>query len=152
ADNAELEERLREASTLDPLTGLYNRPHFLELMDAAAERAVNAGQPSALAYLQLNHYAQLLSELGVTDIGLLLTELARWLPGQLPAEAYLARFSDEVFTVLYTGHTPEQLQTPLEALLKRLEGHLFDIHGRSVQASLGIGLAGLSEKTARAQD
>ena len=152
ADNTELEERLREASTLDPLTGLYNRPHILELMDAAAERAVNAGQPSALAYLQLNHYAQLLAELGVSDIGLLLTELARWLPDQLPPEARLARFSDDVFTILHAGQTPEQLQAPLEALLKRLEGQLFDIQGRSVQVSLAIGLAGLSEKTARAQD
>lgn len=151
ADNAELEERLREASTLDPLTGLYNRPHFVELMDAAVERAANTGQPSALAYLQLNHYNQLLAELGVTDIGLLLTELAHWLPGQLPAEAQLARFSDDVFTVLYAG-LPEQLQAPLETLLSHLEGHLFDIQGRSVQVSLAIGVAGLSEEATRAQD
>lgn len=152
ADNAELEERLREASTLDPLTGLYNRPHFVELMDAAAERAVNAGQPSALAYLQLNHYAQLLAELGVSDIDLLLTELARWLPTQLPADVRLARFSDDVFTILHTGQTAEQLQALLQVLLKRLESQLFDIQGRSIQASLAIGIAGLSEKTARAQD
>lgn len=152
ADNAELEERLREASTLDPLTGLYNRPHFLERMDAAAERAVNAGQPAALAYLQVNQYAQLLAELGVSDIDLLLVELARWLPAQFPAEAQLARFSDDVFTVLLTGHTPEQLQAPLTALLGRLDGHLFEIHGRSLQTSLAIGVAGLNEQTSRAQD
>ena len=36
--NAELEEKLREISSQDLVTGLFNRTHFLELMDAAAER------------------------------------------------------------------------------------------------------------------
>jgi multidomain signaling protein FimX len=37
-------------------------------------------------------------------------------------------------------------------VLKKVEGHLFDISGRTAQTTLSIGVAGLSEKTAKAQD
>jgi len=57
--NAELEEKLREISSQDLVTGLFNRSHFLELMDSAAERAINSGQPSTLAYIRVDRYAAL---------------------------------------------------------------------------------------------
>ncbi|MGV8546456.1 ferrous iron transporter C, partial [Pseudomonas aeruginosa] len=49
-DNADLEEKLREVSSQYPVTGLYNRSHFLDLMDAAVQQAVTARKPSTLAY------------------------------------------------------------------------------------------------------
>ena len=150
-DNAELEERLREISSQDLVTGLYNRTYFLELMDAAAERAVNSGQPASLAYIRLDQYATLLADIGIADIGLLLTDLAGLLRTHFPAEAQLARFGDDVFTALQPGLTPEQARPALAALMQRVEAHLFDVNGRTVQVTLSIGVAGLNEKTPRAQ-
>ena len=150
--NAELEERLREISSQDLVTGLFNRNHFLELMDGAAQRAIGAGQPASLAYIRLDQYASLLAEIGIAAIGLLLTDLAGLLRSHFPAGAQLARFGDDVFTLLQPGLAPEQARPALDALLKRVEAHLFDVHGRTVQVSLSIGVAGLSEKTPRAQD
>ena len=49
SDNAQLEEKLREVSSQDLVTGLYNRGHFLDLMDSAVERAVTASQPATYA-------------------------------------------------------------------------------------------------------
>ena len=48
--------KLREVSSQDPVTGLYNRSHFLDLMDAAVQQAVTARKPSTLAYIHLNGY------------------------------------------------------------------------------------------------
>lgn len=152
SDNAELEEKLREISSQDLVTGLYNRNHFLELLDAAAERAVNAGQPASLAYIRVDRYAGLLAEVGLAGIDLLLTDLANLLRGHFNGEAQLARFGDDVFTVLQAGRTPEQAEAGLSALLKKVEGHLFDVSGRTAQTSLSIGVAGLNEKTAKAQE
>lgn len=152
SDNAELEEKLREISSQDLVTGLYNRNHFLELLDAAAERAVNAGQPASLAYLRVDRYASLLAEVGLAGIDLLLTDLANLLRGHFAGEAQLARFGDDVFTVLQAGKTPEQAEAGLSALLKKVESHLFDVSGRTAQTSLSIGVAGLNEKTSKAQE
>ena len=152
SDNAELEEKLREISSQDLVTGLYNRTYFLELMDAAAERAINAGQPASLAYIRVDRYAPLLAEVGLAGIDLLLTDLANLLRAHFAGEAQLARFGDDVFAVLQPGQTPEQSEASLAALLKKLEGHLFDVSGRTAQTTLSIGVAGLNEKTAKAQE
>ncbi len=152
SDNAELEEKLREISSQDLVTGLYNRNYFLELLDSAAERAVNAGQPAGLAYIRVDNYARLLGDLGLAGIDLLLTDLANLLRAHFANGAQLARFADDAFTVLLTGRTPEQCQGTLGELLKKVEAHLFDISGRTVQTTLSIGVAGLNEQTSKVQE
>ncbi|PAU56279.1 GGDEF/EAL domain-containing response regulator [Pseudomonas indica] len=150
--NAELEEKLREISSQDLVTGLFNRNHFLELMDAAAERAVNAGQPASLGYIRVDRYAAILADIGIAGIDLLLTDLANLLRAHFAGDAQLARFGDDVFTVLQPGMTPEQAAPGLSSLLKKVEAHLFDAGGRTIQTTLTIGAAGLNEKTAKAQE
>lgn len=152
SDNAQLEEKLREVSSQDLVTGLYNRAHFLDLMDSAVERAVTAGQSATFAYMQLDRAQTLQLTLGVASIDLLLADLGNLLRGQFPEQAQLARLSDDVFAVLLPGETPEQSAPRFSALLKKIESHLFDIHGRTAQVTLSIGTAGLDEKTTRTQE
>ncbi len=150
--NAELEERLREISSQDLVTGLYNRTYFLELMDSAAERAVTAGQPTSLAYLKIDQYAAQLADLGIAEVDMLFADVANLLRGHFPADAQLARFGDDAFSVLQPGVTPEQAQPLLADLLRKVESHLFEVNGRTVQITLSIGVAGLNEKTPKAQE
>lgn len=151
-DNAELEEKLREISSQDVVTGLYNRQHFLELLDNAAERAINLGQPASVAYIKVDHYARLQTDLGIVGIDTLLAALANILREQLSAESQIARFADDVFSVLVPDSTPEQDEEQLLALMKKTEAQLFDINGRTAQTSLTVGVAGLSEKTSKASE
>ncbi|WP_417791616.1 EAL domain-containing protein [Stutzerimonas xanthomarina] len=151
SDNAEL-EKLREISSQDLVTGLYNRNHFLESLDGAIERAVNAGKSSSLAYIRIDRFASLQAEIGLGDSDRLLAELAQLLRAQFPEKAELARFGDDAFAVLMPEAAPKQLEQPLTELLRKVEGHLFDVGGRTVQTSLSIGVAALDEQTAKARD
>ncbi|BAN50929.1 EAL domain-containing protein [Metapseudomonas resinovorans] len=151
-DSAELEEKLREISSQDLVTGLFNRTHFNEMLDVAAERAVNAGQPSSLGYIRVARYSSLLAEVGIAGVDLLLTDLANLLRAHFAGDAQLARYGDDVFGVLLPGLSPEQATESLQALLKKIDIHLFDVSSRTVQLSLCIGVAGLSETTPKAQD
>ncbi|GAB3464459.1 EAL domain-containing response regulator [Azotobacter salinestris] len=148
---SELEEKLREVSSQDRITGLFNRNHFLELLETACNRAADSGQPSCLAYLRLDRYAQLHADLGLAGIDQLLADLATLLRGAFPAEAQLARFADDAFAVLQPGVKPEQVRERLAALLKKVETHLFEVAERTVQLTLSIGVAALDETTPRAQ-
>lgn len=149
--NSELEEKLREISTQDLVTGLYNRSHFLELLDAATRRAVSNGQTAYLAYIRIDRYSQLQAELGLAGFDLLLTDLATLLRAHFGEEAQLARFGDDVFTALRSSVTTEQARDRLTALLKKVEGHMFEVDERTVQITLSIGAACLDEMTAKAQ-
>ncbi|WP_348659103.1 EAL domain-containing protein, partial [uncultured Stutzerimonas sp.] len=151
SDNAEL-KKLREISSQDLVTGLYNRNHFLESLDGAVERAVNAGKSSSLAYIRIDRFASLQAEIGLGDSDRLLAELAQLLRAQFTEQAELARFGDDAFAVLMAEATPKQLEQPLTELLRKVEGHLFDVGGRTIQTSLSIGVAALDEQTAKARD
>ncbi|MEW6174533.1 EAL domain-containing protein [Stutzerimonas frequens] len=151
SDSAEL-QKLREISSQDPVTGLLNRNSFVEVMDTAVERAVNAGQSATLAYIRIDRFAALQADIGLTDSDQLLSQLATLLRGHFPSDTQLARFADDVFTVLQPGVIPQQAEADLRALLGKVEGHLLDVGGRTVQVTLSIGVAGLDEKTAKAQD
>lgn len=150
--NTELEEKLREISSQDLVTGLYNRQHFLERLDTAAERAVNTGQPASVAYLKIDNYITLQSDLGLAGIDILLADLANTLRQQLKSSSQIARFSDDAFSILSIDVTPEQLKPELLNLIKKVELQLFDINGRTAQTTLSIGVAGLNEKTSKAAD
>ncbi|RXL48240.1 ferrous iron transporter C, partial [Citrobacter sp. AAK_AS5] len=39
-----------------------------------------------------------------------------------------------------------------QSLLKKVEGHLFEVSGRTLQTTLSIGVAGVNEQTAKAQE
>lgn len=151
-DNADLEEKLREISSQDLVTGLYNRQHFLELLDHAAERAINMGQPASVAYIKIDHYPNLQTDLGIAGIDLLLADMANLLRQQLSAGSKIARFADDAFSVLLLDSTPEQHQAELLNLLHKTEAQLFDINGRTAQTTFTIGVAGLNEKTAKAAE
>lgn len=148
--NAELEEKLREISSQDLVTGLFNRVHFLELLDRAVEQAVKGGSAASLALLRIDRYAGLLGEIGLADGDLLLADCAALLRQHFGDRAQLARFADDRFAALLPL-APAQAEDSLQALLKKVEGHLFDIGGRSVQVTLSIGVAGVSEQNAQAQ-
>jgi len=113
---------------------------------------VNAGKNSSLAYIRIDRFASLQAEIGLGDSDRLLAELAQLLRGQFPQNAELARFGDDAFAVLMEEATPKQLEQPLTELLQKVEGHLFDVGGRTVQTSLSIGVAALDEQTAKARD
>ncbi|MBO3275330.1 EAL domain-containing response regulator [Pseudomonas schmalbachii] len=150
-DSSQLEEKLREVSSQDLVTGLFNRAHFLDLMDAAVERAITAGQPATFVYMLVDRAPALQLNLGIASIDLLLADLASLLRAHFPRGTQLARFGDDVFAALLSDQTPEQAGNLLASLLKKVESYLFDINGRSAQVTLSIGAAGLDEKTSKAQ-
>jgi diguanylate cyclase (GGDEF)-like protein len=151
SDNAELAEKLREISSQDLVTGLFNRTHLLELLDQSCERAVRDGSVATLAVMRIDRYAGLLSEIGLADGDLLLADCAGLLRQHFGDRAQLARFTDDSFAALLPTVTPPQAESALQGLLKKTESHLFDIGGRSVQVTLSIGVAGISEQTAQGQ-
>lgn len=143
SDNAELEERLREASSLDPVTGLYNRTHLLDLL----ERQCAAAQGGSLALLRIDHYAQLLGDIGLADIDQLRAACATLLRERLGAETPLGRIADDTFAALLPD--PAQAEALLGALLAQAAGNLFEVGARSVQLTLSIGVAPLERGDAQ---
>ena len=136
----------------DLVTGLFNRHHFIELMDKALERSVQAGKTSSLVFMRVDRQSALLASIGIAGLDLVLVDLANMLRDHFPDQAQLARFSDDAFAALLPDLAPEQTEASLRSLLKKVETHLFDANGRTVQITLSIGVAALDEQTTRSQE
>lgn len=146
-ETAELEEKLREISSLDPITGLFNRNRFMELLDGA----VSARHAFSAAYLRVDQYSTLLADIGIAGIDALLVDLSEFIGRALPEDTQIGRFGDDAFAAILPGDSSTH-KAILETLLHQTEGQLFEIQGRTVQITLTIGLSGLDDKVQRAQD
>ncbi|MDX1597974.1 MAG: GGDEF domain-containing protein, partial [Marinobacter sp.] len=150
--DAELEEKLRQISSQDLLTGLFNRQY---LMDALGQAVANAGknnESGALAYIALDNFMSLKSRVGIAGADLLLGDLASILQEHAPEGATLARLSDDAFCLLCQPGDEKELASQCEDLCKTVENHLFDINGRTVPVTLSIGVAAVTENSPKAPD
>jgi len=151
-NDAELEEKLRQISSQDLLTGLFNR-HYL--MDALGKTIANAGKDNetgALAYISIDSFMTMKSQVGIAGADLMLGDLAKLLGEQTPEGYTLARLSDDAFCLLSHPCEEKAMADTCEAMRKRVEDHLFDINGRTVQITLSMGVAAITENAPKAPD
>lgn len=150
--DAELEEKLRQISSQDLLTGLYNRQY---LMSALAEAISNAGknnETGALAYIALDNFMSMKSQVGISGADLLLGDLANLLREQAGDDLALARLSDDAFSLLRQPCNEKAMVDHAERIRKAVEDHLFDINGRTVQLTVSIGVAAITENSPKAEE
>ena len=150
--DAELEEKLKQISSQDLLTGLYNRQY---LMDALAQAIANAGknnQTGALAYIALDNFISMKGQVGIAGADLLLGDLASLLKEQAGEEVTLARLSDDAFCLMCLPCDEKHMESIAERVRKAVEDHLFDINGKTVPLTVSIGIAAITENSPKAEE
>lgn len=151
-DNAELEEKLREISSQDVLTGLYNRQHIMDQINQTMGRVQKEGSDAALAYIGIDHFVKTKTQLGIAAADLVIGDMANILTEEATEEQMVARMSDDAFCILSPKENVDSLKKTAEAIRKKVEDHLFDISGRTVQLTVSIGIAAITENAPSAED
>jgi len=139
-DQAELEEKIREMSQIDLLTGLYNRAHFMDVLNQTKDTALKNDSKSAVLYLAIDRFNEVSANLGMGDADLVLRDLAQLFKGEIAERDTLARLSDDVFGAVIVGVTEDAAVQKAEAIRAKVEEHLFDVEGKTVQITLSIGI------------
>lgn len=105
--NSELEERvqqrtrdLKELATKDPLTGLYNRRHFSEVMSREFAAAERYDSDLTCLMLDLDHFKEINDRFGHATGDETLMLLAKAITGSLRSADMAARFGGDEFIVL----------------------------------------------------
>jgi diguanylate cyclase (GGDEF)-like protein/PAS domain S-box-containing protein len=119
----ELEERLRELAMRDPLTGLYNRRHFLEFAEQALHRAARSSGTLSLCMFDADHFKSVNDEHGHSIGDGVLTAIAQAAGSAVRSGGVLARIGGEEFAVLLpdvdaggAARVAEQIRAAVEAL------------------------------------
>ncbi|MBN1171806.1 MAG: sensor domain-containing diguanylate cyclase, partial [Micromonosporaceae bacterium] len=137
-DQRKLEEHLRYAASYDSLTGLSNRRHFLERLDAAVAAAAASGQEFAVLYCDLDGFKAVNDWLGHLVGDQLLIGVADRISSSIRATDLGARLGGDEFAVLLTAVTPGELEQ-VTSRLQQAIAEPFVLEGHTVTVGVSIG-------------
>jgi len=149
--NSETEKELHRLKTGDPLTGLYNRTHFIELVDEAVARAIDGATDQALLLLEPDNYRSVIDTVGITGADDVLRQLAGTIKQRLGESDRAGRIGDHSFGILLSGHAQADVQQIAELLRASAETAIIEAGGRSTSLTISVGGSLLGEKNAKSQ-
>ncbi|MEM9100838.1 MAG: EAL domain-containing protein [Pseudomonadota bacterium] len=146
-DSAELEQKLKELSAVDQLTGFYNRQHLLESLVHASGHAANNNENFAFFYIEADQFDQVRSDYGISGTDELIKQTANFVLEQNIESEITAKVSDEGFGILFKNQKPDEAKNIANNLVVAFSKQLIDIQGRTLHCTLSIGIAFITEKS-----
>ncbi len=153
ASDKELQNQLNILSQQDLLTGIYNRQHFMELLETAISKANTGSENNALLYIEIDDFINIKQNLGLAASDLVLSDVAKVISGIVEAPDIVARFSDHCFTVLINNaDNINDVENYADTIRQTIEDHISDVAGRSVTTTCSIGICPIGESTNNTHD
>jgi diguanylate cyclase (GGDEF)-like protein len=152
--NEELEDRvlerteqLRELASRDPLTGLYNRRHFNEVLLRCLSEARRYRSELSVMMIDMDRFKTVNDELGHQTGDDVLILAARTIAAELRAEDVAARFGGDEFIVLMPRTDENDARKLAARVADRFRTETSRKHP-TINVSLSIGIASLTDSSA----
>ena len=148
--DAEMVKELDALRNRDQVTGLLNRQSFMGSLDEAVAAAADGSNEQALFLVEIDNYAALLNDIGLSHADDLLAAAARRMESVLDPENVIARFTDHGFAVLCRGNH-QQTRATAERIRGAFQGHIIEVGERSLSLTVSIGGVQIGQKIASVQ-
>jgi diguanylate cyclase (GGDEF)-like protein len=132
-----LQNELHALSLRDELTGLLNRRGFMTLAEQHWRLALRTHQKFALLFTDLDYLKRINDTLGHAQGDTALRDMAHALEKTFRESDIIARMGGDEFTVLFTDHTRDSIQTVLARLQENLN-RVNETHNYILSASMGL--------------
>lgn len=119
--NTRMRDELHNQSVRDPLTGLYNRRHFIDLLRSNLERSRHNGQPVSLVSIDVDHFKKFNDNHGHDAGDMVLREVGAVLEQKCEGDQVPCRLGGEEFMVLLPSSSTEMAAEVAETLRKAIE-------------------------------
>ena len=153
ASNQELAEQLDTLSKQDMLTGLFNRPYFIEQLEATVGEVVAGGHEggASMLYAQIDNLDAIMQTLGITGLDQVTSDIAGVIKDELQNDGIAARVTDDVFALLLPNSSVHEAIAIGEAVRARVEEHVSEAGNRTITSTLSIGAIMITETSGSAQ-
>ncbi len=142
AEIESLNEKLREQTIRDALTGLYNRRYFEDSAARDAARAVRTGEPLSVVAIDIDHFKAMNDQHGHAAGDLVLRVLAGILTAGVRDSDLVCRIGGEEFVVLLPGASVAVAVERAEAMRTQVAATLIEVgDGVTVHATVSVGVA-----------
>lgn len=139
--NRQLEEVLIKVEALaitDPLTNLYNRRYFENLIEKEFARTARYKSPATCFMIDVDYFKRINDEYGHRTGDIVLKEISRMITGCLRKVDTVARWGGEEFVALLPGTNKEESYTTAERILNTISEYTFTDVKRQITVSIGI--------------
>lgn len=119
--NVRLRDELRDQSTRDALTGLYNHRFFFDSCRQALHHASRSGEPLSVISLDADHFKRFNDIYGHDAGDTVLRSLSDLLASLFQGREVVARLGGEEFSVLLPGCSGEQAAARANEMRQRVE-------------------------------
>jgi len=147
------EEKLQHEATHDALTGLPNRPFFMDRLSSALQKThLIEGYKVSVLFIDLDRFKYVNDSLGHLIGDELLKEIARRLGECMRPSDIVARLGGDEFTILVEGAYDVGEVTRIAERIQRKFSIPFDLRGHEVYSSASIGILHASQKHLSSED
>jgi len=145
---ARYHEEVYQLATHDALTELYNRRHFVELVDKEIARARRHGRPLVMCIIDVDLFKPVNDQYGHIAGDGVLRQLAALVRGFVRGEDIAARIGGEEFAVLLPESDLAAAQAFAERLREEVASEVFVLGGEPQRITISIGVAALAAEHA----
>ena len=135
------ENRLRYLALHDPLCGLPNRNYFSERLEQIIVEVQHGGAPSAVLYIDLDHFKDVNDTLGHPVGDELIRNVTRRLSGSLRADDVVARLGGDEFAVITSVSADHAVLLGVADRIIAMLSAPFSIDGHTIVIGASIGIA-----------
>jgi diguanylate cyclase (GGDEF)-like protein len=142
---ARYHEEVYQLATHDALTELYNRRHFVELVDKEIARAQRHGRPLVMCIIDVDLFKPVNDQYGHSAGDGVLRQLAALVRRFVRGEDVAARIGGEEFAVLLPESDLSAAHMFAERLREEVSSEVFMLGGEPKRITISIGIAALAE-------
>jgi diguanylate cyclase (GGDEF)-like protein len=139
-DNGRLAVRYQQLASIDEMTGLYNRRHFMEVAEGAFAHAQRLGQPLVALMIDVDHFKEINDAHGHAIGDLVLADLAQACREQVRPDDIAGRYGGDEFMMIIPGTTARRA-TQVAVGLTGPPARVTGSDGTPVSFTVSVGIA-----------
>ena len=134
-------EKLERLATIDGMTGIYNRRHFLKLANHEWRRARRHGHPLSMLMVDIDHFKRINDSYGHPTGDAVIVHLAKLASSCKRGSDLLARIGGEEFALLLPETSLLEAKTIAERLRAEVSKARVDSVTADIRTTVSIGVA-----------
>ncbi|MFH1413431.1 MAG: diguanylate cyclase [Candidatus Omnitrophota bacterium] len=139
--------KLKNLTTRDDLTGVYNYHYLMERLSAEVYRAKRYDALFSVALIDIDYFKSINDNYGYQIGDILLVDFAHFIKRLLRKSDILARYSGEEFIILMPYADKLDSLYLANRLIAKISAHTFRIKGMRIKVKMSVGTATLSDNS-----